>query len=273
MFSKIIFNPKEYISHHLKNFQLDLKTFKFLNVQDTSNNFFILNCDSIFFSLFLGFFFLFFFYIISKNLTLGVPGKLQSIVEISVNFINKNVKELYPHTKNNFIAPLSLTIFVWIFLMNLMDLIPVDFFPYFFNYFFHISHIKVVPSTDLNTVFALSFGVFFLILFYNISSKGIFGFLKSLFCQPFNNVFLYFFNFFIEFVSLVSKPISLGLRLFGNMYSGEIIFLLISAFLPWWIQWILNVPWAIFHILIIFLQALIFMVLTIVYISTAIEKH
>uniref|UniRef100_UPI003F5CF732 F0F1 ATP synthase subunit A n=1 Tax=Buchnera aphidicola TaxID=9 RepID=UPI003F5CF732 len=268
-----MFNPQEYISHHLKNFQLDLRTLKFLSINNKNNNFLILNCDSIFFSFFLGLIFLIFFYSISKKLSTGVPGKLQSIVEISVDFVNKNVKDIFPYKKNLLIAPLALTIFVWVFLMNLMDLFPIDFLPFFMHYCFNISNVRIVPSTDLNIVFSLSFGVFFLILFYNIFYKGFLNFLKSLFFQPFNHIFFSFFNFFLEFTSLLSKPISLGLRLFGNMYAGEMIFILISAFLPWWIQWILAVPWAIFHILVIFLQAFIFMMLTIVYISSAVEKH
>jgi F-type H+-transporting ATPase subunit a len=267
MLFKVIFNPKEYITHHLKNFQLNLKTFKILNYYDSNDSFFILNLDSIFFSCFLGLVFLIFFYCVSCNLSSQVPGNLQSCIEISVNFINKNIKELYPGNKNLLIAPLSLTIFVWIFLMNLMDLLPVDFIPFLCKKFFHISHVRIVPSTDINVVLAMSFGVFFLVIFYSILNQGFFGFLKSLFLQPFNNFFFLFFNFFLESISLFSKPISLGLRLFGNMYSGEMIFILISAFLPWWCQWILSVPWAIFHILIIFLQSFIFMVLTIVYLS------
>ncbi|WP_343187768.1 F0F1 ATP synthase subunit A [Buchnera aphidicola (Periphyllus koelreuteriae)] len=273
IFSKVLLNPKEYINHHLKNFQFDLKTLKFLNIYDKNDSFFILNCDSLFFSFFLGLIFIFFFYHISKNLNCWIPGKLQSCVEISVDFIEKYVKEIYPYKKNILIAPLSLTIFIWVFLMNFMDLLPIDLFPFLFKYFFNVSTIKIVPSTDINIVFSLSLGVFFLILFYNISSKGIINFLKSLFFKPFNHIIFSFFNFFLEFTSLISKPLSLGLRLFGNMYSGEMIFILISAFLPWWIQWILTVPWAIFHILVIFLQAFIFMILTIIYLSMAVEKH
>ncbi|MCW5197421.1 F0F1 ATP synthase subunit A [Buchnera aphidicola] len=272
MFSRITFHTKEYIHHHLKNFQLDLKTFKILNLEQNSTSFFILNLDSIFFSFFLGFIFLFFFYYISQNLNLEVPGKLQSIVEISVDFVYKNIKDLYPHNRNYLIAPLSLTIFIWIFLMNFMDLLPIDFIPFFCQYFLNISNIRFVPSTDINVVFSISFSVFFLIIYYSILYQGLNNFLKSLFFHPFNHFCFVFLNFFLEFISLLSKPISLGLRLFGNIYAGEMIFILISALLPWWLQWILSVPWAIFHILIIFLQSFIFMVLTIVYLSMTDKK-
>lgn len=273
MFSKIIFNPQKYINHHLYNFQLDLKTLKILNFQDSGKNFFVLNLDSIFFSFFLGFIFLSFFYFSSRKLSLKSPKNFQLIIEIFINFINKNIKEIYPENKNFLIAPLSLTIFCWIILMNLMDLLPIDIIPFFCKFFFNISNVKIVPSTDINIVLSMSFGVFFLILFYSILNKGLIGFLKSLFFQPFNHFFFLFFNFFLESISLLSKPISLGLRLFGNMYSGEMVFILISAFLPWWFQWILSVPWAIFHILVVFLQAFIFMVLTIIYLSLATKKH
>jgi F-type H+-transporting ATPase subunit a len=272
MFSRITFHSKEYIHHHLKNFQFDLKTFKILNLEHNSTNFFILNLDSIFFSFFLGFIFLLFFYYISINLNIGVPGKLQSIVEISVDFVDKNIKDLYPCNRNFLIAPLSLTIFIWIFLMNSMDLLPIDFIPIFCQYFLNISNIRVVPSADINIVFSMSFSVFFLIIYYSILHKGLKKFFKDLFFHPFNHIFFIFLNFFLESISLFSKPISLGLRLFGNIYAGEMIFILISALLPWWLQWILNVPWAIFHILIIFLQSFIFMVLTIIYLSMTDKK-
>ncbi|WII23684.1 F0F1 ATP synthase subunit A [Buchnera aphidicola] len=273
MFLKSVFNSKEYISHHLHHLQLNLKTFRILSYHDQDNCFFIINLDSIFFSFFLGLVFISFFYSVSRNLNFEVPGKLQSFVELSINFVNKNIKELYPNNKNPLIAPLSLTIFFWIFLMNLMDLLPVDFIPFLCKYLFHISHMRFVPSSDINIVLAMSFSIFVLIIFYNILYKGFIGFFKSLFLEPFNNKYFLFFNFFLEIISLFSKPVSLGLRLFGNIYSGEMIFILISALLPWWIQWVLSVPWAIFHILIIFLQSFIFMVLTIIYLSITKKKH
>ncbi|WP_422667477.1 F0F1 ATP synthase subunit A [Buchnera aphidicola] len=272
MVLKKIFNPQQYITHHLNHLQMDLHTFKIIKSHSFSSHYFVINLDSIIFSLFLGCFFLSVFYIVSKNFITGVPGKLQTGVELIFEFVNNNVKNMYQGT-SYLIAPLSLTIFVWVFLMNLMDLIPIDFFPFFFEKLFALSSVKIVPSADVNIALSMSLGVFILILFYSIKIKGIFGFFKELTLHPFNHPVFSVFNFILEFVSLLSKPISLGLRLFGNMYAGEMIFILIAALLPWWSQCFLHVPWAIFHILIIFLQAFIFMVLTIVYLSMASQSH
>ena len=167
------------------------------------------------------------------------------------------------------IAPLSLTIFVWIILMNAMDLVPVDYLPEF-SKLLGVPYLKVVPTTDPNMTFAMALGVFFLIIFYSIKVKGPGGFFAELAFHPFPKP-LILFNLFLELVSLISKPISLALRLFGNMYAGEMIFILI-AMLPLSVQWSLSVPWAIFHILIVILQAFIFMTLTIVYLSMAHEE-
>lgn len=273
MASGEMFTSKTYISHHLDHLQIDLRTLKLISSEDiTVNNFWILNIDSIFFSFFLGFLFLFFFYKISKNMTDGIPNKLQSVVELIINFINQNVRDIYGN-KSNLIAPLSLTVFIWVFLMNFMDLFPIDLFPLIGESFFHFPALRTVPSSDINITLSMSFSIFILILFYSFKIKGTVNFLKELTMQPFNHPLLFFLNFVLEMVTLLSKPISLGLRLFGNMYAGEMIFILISGLLPWWLQWILTVPWAIFHILIISLQAFIFMVLTIVYLSMAAKKH
>lgn len=184
-----------------------------------------------------------------------------------------SVKDMY-HGKSKLIAPLALTIFVWVFLMNLMDLLPIDLLPYIpVSISLALSALRVVPSADVDITLSMALGVFILILFYSIKMKGIGGFAKELTLQPFNHWAFIPVNLILEGVSLLSKPISLGLRLFGNMYAGELIFILIAGLLPWWSQWILNVPWAIFHILIITLQAFIFMVLTIVYLSMASEEH
>ena len=203
--------------------------------------------------------------------TSGVPGKLQCFVEMLVEFVNGNVKDIF-HGRNPVIAPLGLTVFVWIFLMNFMDLIPVDFIPHAAQ-LMGVPYLRVVPSADVNITMSMALGVFFLILYYSIKVKGISGFVKELTLQPFNHPAAIPVNFILETVTLISKPVSLGLRLFGNMYAGELIFILIAGLLPWWSQWILSVPWAIFHILIITLQAFIFMVLTIVYLSMAQEDH
>jgi F-type H+-transporting ATPase subunit a len=203
--------------------------------------------------------------------TTGVPGKFLCFVEMVLEFVDGSVKDIF-HGKNSLIAPLALTIFGWVFLMNLMDLIPVDFLPETAKAL-GLSHLRVVPSADVNITLSMALGVFFLILFYSIKIKGVTGFAKELTLQPFNHWAFIPLNLILEGVTLVSKPVSLGLRLFGNMYAGELIFILIAGLLPWWSQWVLSVPWAIFHILIITLQAFIFMVLTIVYLSQASEDH
>jgi F-type H+-transporting ATPase subunit a len=168
------------------------------------------------------------------------------------------------------IAPLALTIFCWVFLWNLMDLVPVDLLPLVASWF-GIHYLRVVPSTDLNATFALSISVFCLIIYYSLKVKGPKEFAKELAFQPFGPKMLPF-NLLLKLVEEIAKPISLSLRLFGNLYAGELIFILI-ALLPWWIQWPLGWSWAVFHLLIITLQAFIFMVLTIVYLSMAHEEH
>ncbi|QCI23582.1 F0F1 ATP synthase subunit A [Buchnera aphidicola (Macrosiphoniella sanborni)] len=267
-----ISDPQKYIIHHLNHLQIDLRHFNIVEPGKVSSYFWIINIDSIIFSLILGCFFLSFFYIVAKKINTGVPNKLQAAIELVCEFIDLNVKNMYIGT-NFLIAPLSLTVFVWVFLMNLMDLVPIDFIPFIFEKIFKLPAMRVVPSADINITLSMSLGVFILIIFYTIKMKGYIGFLKELTLQPFNHPVFFVFNLVLEVVSLISKPISLGLRLFGNMYAGEMIFILISGFLPWWSQFFLNVPWAIFHILIISLQAFIFMVLTIVYLSMASQSH
>jgi F-type H+-transporting ATPase subunit a len=225
-----------------------------------------------FFSVFLGVLFLVIFHRVAKNATSGVPGKLQTAVELVVGFVDSSVRDMY-HGKSKVIAPLALTVFVWVFMMNLMDLLPIDLLPFIGEHILGLPALRVVPTADVNITLSMALGVFILILFYSIKMKGFGGFIKELTMQPFNHPVFIPVNLILEGVSLLSKPVSLGLRLFGNMYAGELIFILIAGLLPWWSQWILNVPWAIFHILIITLQAFIFMVLTIVYLSMASEKH
>ncbi|CAL4041851.1 ATP synthase subunit a [Buchnera aphidicola (Takecallis arundicolens)] len=266
-----ISNPVKYIHHHLQHLQINIKKLIFPN-DHTTKTFWIINIDSILFSLFLGIIFLLFFYYIIIRLSIKNPSKFQIFVELIIEFINKNVKDIYSGN-NVLVAPLALTIFIWILLMNTMDLIPIDFIPYLLNVTFDIPYCRIVPSADINVTIAIALVVFILIIFYSIKTKGINGFLKELITQPFNSYLFYLVNFFLESITLLSKPISLALRLFGNMYAGEMIFILISGFLPWWLQWTLSVPWAIFHILIIFLQAFIFMILTIVYLSMATKTH
>ncbi|EFE97025.1 MULTISPECIES: F0F1 ATP synthase subunit A [Serratia] len=251
-------SPQEYIGHHLTQLQV-------------GTGFWSINLDSMFFSVVLGVLFLVVFRRVAKNATSGVPGKLQTAVELIVGFVDSSVKDMY-HGKSKVIAPLALTVFVWVFLMNLMDLIPVDFLPYIGTHL-GLPALRVVPTADVNVTLSMALGVFILILFYSIKMKGVGGFVKELTMQPFNHPVFIPINLILEGVSLLSKPVSLGLRLFGNMYAGELIFILIAGLLPWWSQWVLSLPWAIFHILIITLQAFIFMVLTIVYLSMASEEH
>lgn len=273
MFSGEQINSKNYITHHLQHFQLDLRSFNFVNQNNNiKNTFWLFNIDSIFFSLFLGIIFLLTFKYVIKYISCYSPSKIQIVIEIIFNFVRKNVKDIYGGD-NKLIPSLSLTIFVWTFLMNSMDLLPVDLIPYISKKIFNINNIRIVPSADINITLSMSFGIFMLIIFYSIKTKGIFGFLKEMITNPFKNNCFFIINFFLELVNLLSKPISLGLRLFGNIYAGEMIFILIASFLPWWLQCFFNVPWAIFHILIIFLQSFIFMVLTIVYLSISLKKH
>lgn len=266
-----IATPQEYIGHHLNNLQLDLRTFELANPH-TATSFWVLNIDSMFFSLLLGVIFLVIFGRIAKGATSDVPGKMQTFVELVVGFVDGSVRDMF-HGESNLIAPLALTIFVWVFLMNLMDLLPIDLLPYIGEHVLGLPALRVVPSADVNITLSMALGIFILILYYSVTMKGIGGFVKELTLQPFNHPIFIPVNLILEGVSLLSKPVSLSLRLFGNMYAGELIFILIAGLLPWWSQWILDVPWAIFHILIITLQAFIFMVLTIVYLAIASERH
>lgn len=262
--------PQEYIVHHLNHLQIDLHTFKLVTSR-TESSFWVLNIDSIFFSVLLGIGFLMFFRLVARKITSGVPCKIQAFVELIFSFVNNNVSDLYRGT-DKLIAPLALTIFVWVFLMNLMDLLPIDLIPYIGDYLLKLPALRVVPSADINITLSMALGVFVLIIFYSIKSKGTNGFFKTLTMHPFKHPLCIPVNIILEGVNLISKPISLGLRLFGNMYAGELIFVLI-ALLPWWSQWLLSTSWAILHILIITLQAFIFMVMTVVYLAMASEEH
>ncbi|WP_438865151.1 F0F1 ATP synthase subunit A [Neptunicella sp.] len=254
-----------YIQHHLTN-------------ATVGEGFWTFHIDTLAWSVGLGLVFLWLFRSVAKTATTGVPGKWQACVELVIEFVDSTVKSTF-HGKSALIAPLSLTIFVWVLLMNLMDLIPVDFLPWIaqqigglMGYDPHHVYMKVVPTTDVNMTFALSIGVFLLMIFYSIKIKGFGGFMKELYAHPFNTPWLYWFNFILELVSLIAKPLSLSLRLFGNLYAGELIFILIAATIGLW-QLPIHFIWAAFHLLIIPLQAFIFMMLTIVYLSMAHEDH
>ena len=231
--------------------------------------------DSIVFSLLLGGLFLWLFRKVSKTATAGVPSGLQNFVEMVCDFVDGQVKETFPG-HHPLIAPLGLTIFCWVFLMNCMDLVPVDLLPAMAAGV-GIGYLKVVPSTDVNITFGLSFGVFFLILYFNIKMKGLVGFGKEALTAPFGP-WLAPVNLVLRIVEDLAKPISLSLRLFGNLFAGELIFILIALlFTAGWQFAVLGLGlhwvWAVFHILVVTLQAFIFMVLTIVYLSLASEHH
>lgn len=229
---------------------------------------------SIFLSLVLGAIFLY----VARTIDFTAPsGRFVNLVETIIEFVDTQVKEIF-HGKSSLIAPLALVIFTWVFCMNLLDLVPVDWIPMLFEKFAHTPYMKIVPSTDPNITMGMSFTVFLLVIFYSLKYKGPIGFAKELTMHPFeaNNtvmkVLLIPINFVLELVTLLSKPISLGMRLFGNMYAGEFVFILAAAMLGT-VQFIGAWPWAVFHILVITLQAFIFMVLTVVYLSSAAENH
>lgn len=267
--------PAEYIAHHIQNLTFGLKPDGSLGIAHSAKEaqemgFWAIHLDSMAWSIGLGVLFLWLFRKVALTASVENPGRWQSCVEVMVEFVDTSVKDTF-HGKNPLIAPLALTLFVWIFLMNFMDLVPVDFIPVLFGVV-GVEYMKVVPTTDVNVTFGLSLSVFFLVIFYSIKVKGLGGFLGELAFQPFGPK-LFFVNLPLELVSLVAKPLSHSLRLFGNLFAGELIFILIAGLLPFYLQWTLSVPWAIFHILVITLQAYIFMMLTIVYLSMAHEHH
>ena len=247
----------EYIEHHLT----------FLT---TGDGFWAFNIDSMLVSWITGLLFIGAFrYVVTRG-TSGVPGRFQCFIEFIFDFVNNLVKEIF-QAEDKLIGPLALTTFVWVLLMNAVDLLPIDLIPGLTRVM-GLEHFRDLPTADVNIPMSMALGVFILLLTYTFKNKGLKGFIKELTTQPFDNPLLYPINFVLELITLISKPISLGLRLFGNMYAGEMIFILI-ALMPWWMQWALSVPWALFHILIVFLQAFIFMVLTVVYLGMATEEH
>lgn len=270
---------KAYIKHHLTNLTFgqhpDGSWGLANNAQEISEmGFWSFHVDTLGFGALLGGLFCFIFWLAAKRATAGTPGALQNFVEWVVEFVDGSVKDIF-HGRNQLIAPLAMTIFVWVFLMNMMDLIPVDLLPEIAK-LAGVHYLKVVPTTDPNATLGMALGVFALILYYSIKIKGLGGFLGELTLHPFGKWMLPF-NLFLEGVNLISKPISLGLRLFGNLYAGEMIFILIALMYSGGIVLgvfggVLQWAWAVFHILIILLQAFIFMVLTIVYLSMAHES-
>lgn len=233
--------------------------------------FWSINVDTMGISVVTGLIFLALFMSVSRKVTSGVPGGLQNFVEILVEFVQNSVKSTF-YGKNDFIAPVALTIFCWVFLMNLLDLVPVDLIPLAAQGIAGDSHLffKAVPTTDVNITLGLSLSVFLMILYYSVKVKGLGGFIGELAFQPFGKWALPL-NLVMELPAFLAKPVSLALRLFGNLFAGEVIFLII-ALLGYW-QAFLHVPWAIFHLLVVPLQAYLFMVLTIVYLNQAHQHH
>ena len=273
------YTTSEYIKHHLTNATMcSTDNGIAFNKACSDAGFWAWHVDTLAWSIGLGLLFLIIFRSVASKATTGVPGKMQAFVELVVEFVDDNVKSTF-HGKSALIAPLALTIFVWVLLMNLMDLVPVDLIPWVsgligqaaFGMDPHDVYNKAVPTTDLNLTFALASGVFILILFYSIKMKGIGGFAKELTMQPFGHPLFIPVNFILETVTLLARPLSLALRLFGNLYASELIFILIATI--GYFQLPLHFMWAVFHILVLPLQAFIFMMLTIVYLSLAAEDH
>ncbi len=267
-------NASEYIVHHLGHFST--------KHQDKIVDFSIINMDTLFWSVAMGIVGCFVMYMAARRATAGVPGRLQAFVEMVVEMVDDQAKSIV-HGDRSFIAPLALTVFVWVALMNSLDFLPVDLFSSLFGLLgieHAIPYHRVVPTADLNGTIGMAFGVLALMLYYNVKMKHLGGFIHELFCAPFGNkIWLYPFNLLLNLIEFAAKTVSLGMRLFGNMYAGELLFMLIAllgATATWWgfgLQLLAGTLWAIFHILIVLLQAFIFMMLTLVYVGQAHEGH
>ena len=257
-----------YIGHHLT----------FLAKPVGNGSFWTVHVDTLVVSALLGILAFWIFNRVARKATSGVPGKLQAFIELVVEFVDNQVKDVF-HGDRKFIAPLSLTVFVWVLLMNAMDFIPADIIDQWIVRPLGGHEWRAVPTADVNTTFALSLSVFAMVIFYSIKVKGLGGWIHELFYSPFGaNPLLWPFNFLFNMIEYLSKPLSHSLRLYGNMYAGEIIFLLLALWASTGVVGVLfggvlSIGWAIFHILIVVLQAYIFMMLTIVYISMAHEHH
>jgi F-type H+-transporting ATPase subunit a len=260
--------PTTYIGHHLTNRTVSLG----------DSTFWTLHLDTWLTAVMLGIIGFGFLWWIARGATAGVPNKRQAFVEMLFDFVDDQVKGIF-HGNRAFVAPLALTVFVWVFLMNAMDFIPVDLAALFTEHGLQQHEWKPVPTSDVNTTFALALSVFALMIFYNLKVKGVGGWIHELFCTPFGSNFLVMpLNFLFNLVEYISKPLSHSLRLYGNIYAGEIIFMLLWMWAATGLAGsifggTLALGWAIFHILIVALQAYIFMMLTIVYMAMAHESH
>jgi F-type H+-transporting ATPase subunit a len=261
--------PSQYIQHHLT----------FLQKPIGEGGFWTINVDTVVTAALLGVLGLGFLWWVVRGATAGVPGKRQAFVELLIEFIDDQVKGIFHHgDRNRFVAPAALTVFVWVVLMNAMDFLPIDILVAPLGWL-GLHEWRPVPTADVNTTFALALSVWLLMIGFAISAKGLGGWIHELFCAPFGaKPVLWLFNFLFNLVEYVSKPLSHSLRLFGNMYAGEILFLLLWMWAATGLAGtifgsILGLGWAIFHILIVLLQAYIFMMLTVVYIAMAHEHH
>jgi F-type H+-transporting ATPase subunit a len=293
-----------YIQHHLQNMAygklpagyaredgtvLEQATWTMAHTSQEASDmgFMAFHVDTLGWSIILGLTFSFLFYRVAQKATSGVPSGMQSFIEMVIEFIDNTVKDIF-HYRSKLVAPMACTIFVWVFFMNLMDLIPIDWLPLAAQTITGDPHLffKVVPTTDVNATMGMAIAVFLLMIFFSIQQKGFIGFIKELIFHPFapptKGVLIILapvmiaINFILEFVALIAKPISLGLRLFGNLYAGEMIFILIALLYSGGLLWgifggVLQWAWAVFHILVIALQAFVFMVLTTVYMAMAFE--
>ena len=273
----------EYIKHHLTNLTWGCDAtghcgFAETAAQVKAMGFWAVHFDSLAWSLGLGLVLAIFLRRAALQATTGVPGRWLNLIEVLVDFVDASVRESFQgRPASRMVAPMALTLLIWIFAMNFMDLIPVDILPQLFRTA-GVEHMRVVPTTDPNITLGMALYVFLMILFYSIRQKGFGGFVGELTLHPFNHWAFIPVNFILEGVSLLAKPVSLGMRLFGNMYAGELIFILIAVMyaanmLLGSLGIVLQWAWAVFHILIITLQAFIFMMLTIVYMSAAHETH
>jgi len=263
------FTATSYINHHLT----------FLAHPIGPGGFWTLHVDSLVMAVIVGFLGLGFFWWVARGATSGVPNKRQAFVELAVDFIDEQVKGVFHGDRHKFVAPVALTVFVWVLLMNATDFLPVDIMALFYEHVLHLEHWRNVPTADVNTTFALALTVWVLMIYFSIAVKGFRGWIHELFCSPFgSNVLLWPANLLFNLVEYISKPLSHSLRLYGNMYAGEIIFLLLWLWAATGLtgvifSTVLGVGWAIFHILIVVLQAFIFMMLTVVYLAMAHESH
>jgi F-type H+-transporting ATPase subunit a len=261
--------PASYMAHHLG-----------FNAQKVgAGDFWTLHVDTMVMSVLLGVLTLGFVWWVVRGATSGVPTRRQAFVELAMEFVDEQVKGIFHGERHRFVSPAALTVFVWVLMMNAMDFLPIDIMALVYEHVFHLHQWRSVPTADVNTTFALSLGVWLLMIWFSIAVKGLGGWIHELFCSPFGgHPALWIFNLLFNLVEYVSKPLSHSLRLYGNMYAGEVIFLLLGLLAAAGVGWtllstVLSVGWAIFHILIVVLQAYIFMMLTVVYIAMAHESH